>query len=132
MRLARAAYRDLQRRVLEFHEGRFDFGGWERMIMLWLRREKEWAWIAPGPAPQRAIHVRTDKGHKFHLWHLFTHPRADEKQAQETIARALPHISHHPQWPVVTTVAERAPTIPILLGLRFHQHRILQQMFLDL
>jgi hypothetical protein len=132
MRLVRANYRDLQRRVLELHAGRFDFGGWERAIMFWLRREREWAWIAPGPSPQRAVRVRTDRGHEFHLWDLLVHPGADEAQVRETVAQALQPTQRHSQWPVVTTLEENSSMLPVLEALGFSRHRVLQQMFLGL
>lgn len=130
--LATSIYHSLQQRILEIHPARYDFGGLDRKLLLWLRREREKAWVQSTGRPKRAVRVRTDRRRRFHLWDLLVHPAQPWDGAREAVALAISVLGSKEHWPVVTTVEIHAPVVPILESLGFHHHRTLAQMYYEL
>ncbi|MFP4343162.1 MAG: GNAT family N-acetyltransferase [Anaerolineales bacterium] len=130
--LAGRIYGRRQREVVEVRPSLYTFGGWERKFDRWLRGQREWAWLENAESPRYAVHVQTDKGHRFHNWELLLHPEEGGRAARETVARAFSTLGHRRAWEVVTIVEERSALIPLLQELGFQLHRVLLQMILDL
>lgn len=131
-RLAASTYSPLQRRILEIYPGRYDFGGLDRTLLLWLRGIREHAWLQASDPPQRAVRARTDHRHDFHLWDLLLHPEQKEEDAHEAVALAMTTLHNKKHWPVVTTVEANATVVPVLKTSGFQVHRILVQMYCEL
>lgn len=132
MNLVNHIYASEQKEVMELRPGLYDFGGWERKVDLWLRRQRESAWIHDVEFPRRAVHVRVDRRYHFHEWELLCDPEEDSRGAEETTARALSLLRHDPGWPVVTFVTLKSPLRSVLEAIDFHEHRRLVQMQLPL
>jgi len=130
--LAGRIYGRRQRDIVEVRPSLYTFGGWERKIDRWLRGQREWAWLEDAESPHCAVHVQTDKRHRFHNWDLLLHPEEGEAAARESVARAFSTLGHRRGWDVITIVEEQSALIPFLQTLGFQRHRVLLQMVLDL
>jgi len=130
--LAASTYGPLQRKILEITPGRYDFGGLDRTLLLWLRGMREHAWLETSNPPRRAVRVRTDRRHQFHIWDLLLQPDQKQDEAHEAIALAMTTIDAKQRWPVVSTVEADAPVALILEAWGFQIHRVLVQMYCEL
>ncbi len=130
--LANLSYGRRQKMVLEIAAQKYNFGGWERNIDLWVHRQSEQAWLQASPHPRRAIHLHTDRRYKFHRCQLLLHPQEGEAGAQAILHHVGEELRQARPWDTVVTLASRSPLLPGLEQLRFHRQRTLTQMFLAL
>lgn len=130
--LANAIYPQGQRRVLEVRPNLYNFGGVERRVSLWLSGEWERAWVCGEEHLHLAVHVKTDRRHKFHFWDVLAHPQAGDAGTHALIDKALLATRHYRPWPVITFVPEDVPLTQVLYDVGFKLHRTLVQMVLEL
>lgn len=130
--LAGLSYGRRQKLVLEIAAQQYSFGGWEHRLDLWLRRQREKAWLQDTNNPRRAIHIHTDRRYKFHCGQLFLHPQEGTPGAQTLLNRVGQALRTARPWDTVVTLDSRSPLLPGLEKLHFHRRRTLNQMFLEL
>ena len=130
--LANLSYGHRQKMVLEIAAQKYNFGGWERKINLWLHRQRERAWLQAAENPRRAIHLHTDRQYKFHRCQLLLHPREGEDGARSIINRVDEELRQACPWTTVVTLDSRSLLLPGLESVHFHHQRTLTQMFREL
>jgi hypothetical protein len=121
-----------QKRVLEVRDYQYAFGGFNRRFNLWLKGQRERAWILDSPMPKAAVCVKTDLCYRFHVWQLLMQGGSSDLDACKVVTKAL-DISHSLQtWAVIALVANQKSLVQSMERAGFHLHRTLLQMVLDL
>jgi ribosomal protein S18 acetylase RimI-like enzyme len=132
MQLADAIYSRRQKWVLEIRPNEYNYGGLERKFDLWFSGEHEEAWLYGETEAQLALHVKTDKRSRYHVWDILAHPQTGEAGVQAIVAQALHATRRFTPWPVIALVADQAPLAKALYDAGFKLHRSLMQMVLEL
>jgi len=132
-RLAAAMHGYDQRLVLEISAQPFRFSGLDRKLSLWLDRQGEQAFLREDNtgAVTMAIHLKTDRRYRFHVWELFAAPELGDYDAQEIVAQGLDRMKRFPPWPAIAMLPEQSPLVSRLTTIGFERHRTLQQMILE-
>jgi len=132
-RLAATMHSYDQRLVLEIAAQPFRFSGFERNLSLWLDRQREQAFLHEDDAGAvtMAIHLKTDRRFRFHVWELLAAPELGDYDAQEIVNQGLGRMKRFPPWPAITMIPEQSPLVPRLTTIGFERHRTLQQMILE-
>ncbi len=129
--LADSVYSRAQRAILEIRPQLYAFGGWERWLDLWVRGQREWAWLQRANPSRLAVRVCTDRRDKFQLWELLVQRQASTAEIQATLAQALGAARRTPPWAVVAIVDAQTALAHALSQIGFHHHRTLTQMMLE-
>ncbi len=127
-RLAQELYPRRQREVLEIRPLRYNFGGWERSLYLWLDGERERTWLERAAIPRWAVRVHTDRRDRFYEWEIVVHPRSRDSLLEEALAQAIYGLRRYAAWPIVTQIADWPPLLRALQARGFKLHRTLWQM----
>ena len=132
-RLAATMHGYDQRLVLEIAAQPFRFNRLERNLSLWLDRQREQAFLYEDDAGAvtMAIHLKTDRRFRFHVWELLTAPELGGYDAQEIVNQGLDWMKRFPPWSAITMIPEQSPLVPRLTAIGFERHRTLQQMILE-
>lgn len=130
--LADTVYGHYQKRVLEIRDYQFAYGGFKQWVNLWLKAERQSAWLHNNDNPRYAVCVKTDRRYRFHVWDILMHADEDEAGARDMVAKAFSLTNHFPPWPVIALVADQEPLVAEMNRAGFHVHRTLLQMVLEL
>jgi ribosomal protein S18 acetylase RimI-like enzyme len=132
-RLAAAMHSYDQKLVLETAAQRFQFGGLEHNFGLLLSRQAEQALLHEDNegTVTMAIHIKTDRRFRFHVWKMLASPELNAPNAQEIINQCLDRMKRFPPWPAIAIVPEQSLLVPRLTTIGFERHRTLQQMILE-
>jgi len=133
-RLASAMHSPDQRRVLEIATQRYQFGGLERRLDLWLSRHSEQAFVCGDDAgiAVLAVHLKTDHRHHYHVWDLLAPSDIDRAVSEAIVDQCMYRAKRLPSWPTISMVPVASPLVTSLVAAGFNHHRVLQQMLLEL
>jgi len=133
-RLAVAMHAPDQRRVLEISAQRYQFGGLEHRLDLWLSHQAEQAFLHEDETGTAilALHLKTDRRHHYHVWDLMAPNSIDGQTAQAVLDQCLDRAKRLPTWPTIVMVPQVSPLVTPLVAAGFNTHRTLQQMLLEL
>jgi len=132
-RLAATMHGYDQRLVLEISAQPHQFGGLHHSLSLWLGRQREQAFLHEDDAGAvtMAIHLKTDRRFRFHVWELLAAPELTDYDAQEIVDQCLDRMVRFAPWPAIAMIPEQSPLVPHLTAIGFERHRTLQQMILE-
>lgn len=121
-----------QRLVLETAAQPFRPGGFWHDLSLWLGRQTEQAFLHEDDtgAVIVAVHLKTDRRFRFHVWELRAAPELGDHGAEEIVNQCLDRMKRFPPWPAIAMIPEQSPLVPRLTAIGFERHRTLQQMIL--
>jgi GNAT superfamily N-acetyltransferase len=122
-----------QRLVLETAARTYQFGGFRHSFNLWLGHQTEHALIHKDDAGAvtMAIHLKTDRRFRFHVWELLMSPELDDTCAEAIVNQCLNRMKRYSPWPVIAMIPELSPLVLHLTEIGFERHRTLQQMILE-
>jgi len=121
-----------QRKVVEVARSAFVFGSLDRVLDIWLSRQREQAWLCDRGEHQMAVRVRTDLGYHFHVWDILVHPADRETYFTESVAKALQLTRRYRPWSTIAVIPDQPLLVGALEDVGFRLHRTLLQMILDL
>ena len=117
--LADTVYGHYQKKMLEIRDYQFVYGGFQRWLHLWLKAERESAWLQDIDKPRFAVCVKTDRRYRFHAWDMLMHAVKMMRVPGQLVAKAFSLTNHFPPWPVIALVADQKPLVGAIAARRF-------------